>query len=89
MDAEDASYIELAEFIATYGEADHITRDLQELFTRVVFNVATATAMITCGIMDSSGLPQDGVWPQPLTCPPRSEKTSTFYRWTSTIANPT
>jgi len=41
-DTEDASYLELAEFIATYGEADHIAGDLAELFTRVVFNVATA-----------------------------------------------
>lgn len=41
-DSEDASYIELAEFIATYGEADYIACDLEELFTRVVFNVATA-----------------------------------------------
>ncbi len=42
IDSEDASYIELAEFIASYGEADYIARDLEELFTRVVFNVATA-----------------------------------------------
>lgn len=42
LDTEDASYLELAEFIATWGEVDHITRDLEELFTRVVFNVATA-----------------------------------------------
>lgn len=42
VDTDDASYLELAEFIATYGEADHIDRDLEELFTRVVFNVATA-----------------------------------------------
>jgi serine/threonine-protein kinase HipA len=41
-DSEDASYLELAEFIATYGEADHIAADLEELFTRVVFNVAIA-----------------------------------------------
>ena len=41
-DTEDASYLELAEFIATWGEPDHITRDLEELFTRVVFNVAAA-----------------------------------------------
>ena len=41
-DTEDASYLELAEFIATWGEEDHISRDLEELFTRVVFNVATA-----------------------------------------------
>ncbi len=42
LDTDDASYPELAEFIATYGEADHINHDLEELFTRVVFNVATA-----------------------------------------------
>lgn len=42
LDSEDASYLELAEFIATYGEADYIDRDLKELFTRVAFNVATA-----------------------------------------------
>jgi serine/threonine-protein kinase HipA len=42
IDTEDASYLELAEFIATYGEVDHISRDLKELFTRVVFNVVTA-----------------------------------------------
>ena len=41
-DSEDASYLELAEFIATYGEADWVASDLAELFTRVVFNVATA-----------------------------------------------
>jgi serine/threonine-protein kinase HipA len=41
-DTEDASYLELAEFIATWGEPDYITGDLEELFTRVVFNVATA-----------------------------------------------
>jgi serine/threonine-protein kinase HipA len=42
VDSEDASYLELTEFLATYGEADHISHDLEELFTRVVFNVATA-----------------------------------------------
>ncbi len=41
-DTEDAGYPELAEFIATWGEMDHVNRDLAELFTRVVFNVATA-----------------------------------------------
>ncbi|MBA4386919.1 MAG: type II toxin-antitoxin system HipA family toxin [Verrucomicrobia bacterium] len=41
-DSDDASYLELAEFLATYGEADRIAHDLEELFTRVVFNVATA-----------------------------------------------
>jgi serine/threonine-protein kinase HipA len=42
VDTDDASYLELAEFIATFGEADHIAKDLEELFTRVTFNVATA-----------------------------------------------
>jgi serine/threonine-protein kinase HipA len=42
LDTDDASYLELAEFLATYGEADRIAHDLEELFTRVVFNVATA-----------------------------------------------
>lgn len=42
IDTEDASYLEMAEFLATYGEADHIAQNLKELFTRVVFNVATA-----------------------------------------------
>ncbi len=41
-DTDDASYLELAEFLSTYGEADHIARELEELFTRVVFNIATA-----------------------------------------------
>ncbi len=39
---EDASYLELAEFLSTCGEADHISCDLEELFIRVVFNIATA-----------------------------------------------
>lgn len=42
IDTEDASYLELAEFIATYGQTEHIARDIEELFTRVVFNVAVA-----------------------------------------------
>lgn len=41
-DSEDASYLELAEFLATYGEPDHIAADLEQLFRRVVFNVVTA-----------------------------------------------
>jgi serine/threonine-protein kinase HipA len=41
-DTEDASYLELAEFLATYGETENIAHDLEELFTRVAFNVATA-----------------------------------------------
>jgi serine/threonine-protein kinase HipA len=42
IDTEDASYLEMAEFLATYGQADRIAQDLEELFTRIVFNVATA-----------------------------------------------
>lgn len=42
IDTEDASYFELAEYIATYGEPEHIAQDLEELFRRVAFNVATA-----------------------------------------------
>ncbi|WP_243372626.1 type II toxin-antitoxin system HipA family toxin [Geotalea sp. SG265] len=42
VDSEDASYIEIADFIATFGESERITKDLEELFTRVAFNVATA-----------------------------------------------
>ena len=41
-DTEDASYLELANFISTMGDPDKIRDDLKELFTRVVFNVATA-----------------------------------------------
>ncbi|WP_020678006.1 type II toxin-antitoxin system HipA family toxin [Geopsychrobacter electrodiphilus] len=42
VDTDDASYLELAEFLATFGEPDLLSADLEELFTRVVFNVATA-----------------------------------------------
>ena len=42
IDTEDASYIELAEFLSTYGRAEEIVQELKELFTRVAFNVATA-----------------------------------------------
>ena len=42
IDTDDASYLELAEFLATFGEPDFIQADLEELFTRVVFNVMTA-----------------------------------------------
>lgn len=42
VDTDEASYLELAEFLATYGEPDRIGHDLEELFTRVVFNVTTA-----------------------------------------------
>ena len=41
-DSDDASYLELSEFIATYGDVDHIAIDLEELFTRVVFNIVAA-----------------------------------------------
>jgi len=41
-DTEDASYLELAEFISTWGDPDFIADDLAALFARVVFNVATA-----------------------------------------------
>ena len=40
--ADDASYLEPAEFLATFGEPDFLQVDLEELFIRVVFNVATA-----------------------------------------------
>ncbi len=42
VDTEDASYLELAEFISRLGDPDRIEKDLRELFTRVVFNVMTA-----------------------------------------------
>lgn len=42
VDSDDASYLELAEFLATFGDPDYLQADLKELFTRVVFNVATA-----------------------------------------------
>ena len=41
-DTEDASYLELANFMSTMGDPDKIRDDLKELFTRVAFNVATA-----------------------------------------------
>jgi len=40
-DSEAASYLELAEFIATHGDGEHCREDLEQLFIRVVFNVAT------------------------------------------------
>lgn len=42
IDSDDASYVEMAEFIATYGAPESIALDLEELFTRIVFNVAVA-----------------------------------------------
>jgi serine/threonine-protein kinase HipA len=41
-DKEEASYLDLAEFIATQGSPAHIQADLHQLFRRVVFNVITA-----------------------------------------------
>lgn len=41
-DKEEASYLDLAEFIATQGSPTHIQHDLHELFRRVVFNVVIA-----------------------------------------------
>ena len=42
IDTDEASYLELAEFLANFGDPDFLQADLKELFTRVVFNVATA-----------------------------------------------
>jgi hypothetical protein len=39
-DKEQASYLDIAEFLSTKGSAAHLKEDLQELFRRVVFNVA-------------------------------------------------
>jgi serine/threonine-protein kinase HipA len=41
-DKQEASYLELAEFIATHGCPGHIDEDLRELFRRVAFNVVVA-----------------------------------------------
>lgn len=38
--SEGTSYIELAEFLQTHGAKDHIESDLEQLYRRVVFNVA-------------------------------------------------
>jgi serine/threonine-protein kinase HipA len=38
--SEGTSYLELAEFLARRGDPDHIQADLEQLFRRVVFNVA-------------------------------------------------
>ena len=40
-DQQEASYLELAEFIASFGSPEHLQDDLRQLFTRVIFNVAT------------------------------------------------
>ncbi len=42
IDTDDASYLELAEFLATFAESESLQSDLEELFTRVVFNLVTA-----------------------------------------------
>ena len=41
-ESEGASYLDLAEVIATRGDPAHIVDDLREIFRRVLFNVATA-----------------------------------------------
>ena len=38
--SEGSSYLELAQFLARRGDPDHIRQDLEQLFRRVVFNVA-------------------------------------------------
>jgi hypothetical protein len=50
--SEGTSYLELAEFLHARGAKDHIEADLEQLFRRVVFNVASVTATIICGTMD-------------------------------------
>ncbi len=42
IDTDDASYLELAEFLATFADPESLQGDLEELFTRVVFNIVTA-----------------------------------------------
>jgi serine/threonine-protein kinase HipA len=41
-DKDEASYIDLAQFIAEQGSASHIAADLKQLFRRVAFNIAVA-----------------------------------------------
>jgi serine/threonine-protein kinase HipA len=41
-DKEEATYIDLAQFIAEQGSPAHIAEDLKQLFTRVAFNIAVA-----------------------------------------------
>ena len=41
-DQQAASYLDLAEFLATKGSEAHINMDLLQLFRRVLFNVATS-----------------------------------------------
>jgi serine/threonine-protein kinase HipA len=38
--SEGTSYLELAQFIRSQGDAEHVEADLAQLFRRVVFNVA-------------------------------------------------
>lgn len=42
VDSEEASYLDLAGFLSHHGSEDGIAADLQELFARVLFNVAVA-----------------------------------------------
>lgn len=41
-DKEEASYIDLAQFIAEHGSPAYIAEDLKQLFRRVAFNIAVA-----------------------------------------------
>ncbi len=41
-DREEASYLDLAELVASHGDPEWIEADLRELFARVAFNVAVA-----------------------------------------------
>lgn len=41
-DKDEASYLELADFLATHGNPDTLRQNLEELFRRVVFNAMTA-----------------------------------------------
>ncbi len=41
-DSDDASYLEIAEFLSSWADPEHLEDDLAELFARVVFNVCTA-----------------------------------------------
>lgn len=41
-DSDDASYLEIAEFLSSYSAPEHLEDDLAELFARVAFNVCVA-----------------------------------------------
>jgi len=41
-DSDDASYLEIAEFLSSYADPEHLEDDLAELFARVVFSVCVA-----------------------------------------------